>query len=244
MPIFYLDERLVDFPPPEYADEDGLLAVGGDLRVERLLKAYEKGIFPWFSEGSPILWWSPDPRPVLFPDRIKISRSLRQTIKKGLFQVSMDRAFERVILLCREVHRAKDGDTWITHEMVDAYVKLHAEGYAHSVETWKDGRLVGGLYGVSLGAAFFGESMFNLVSDASKVALVALAAQCKLWKFLFIDAQVQTEHIMRFGATELPRSEFLKMLEEALRQPTRRGRWSFDYSDLRKLINSAFGTTP
>ncbi|RME67204.1 MAG: leucyl/phenylalanyl-tRNA--protein transferase [Nitrospirae bacterium] len=242
--MFYLDDRITEFPPPEYAEEDGLLAVGGDLRVERLLKAYKEGIFPWYSEGSPILWWSPNPRPVIFPERIKISRSLRQKIKKDIFQVTMDRAFERVILLCREVHLAKDGDTWLTHEMIDAYVRLHSEGYAHSVETWMDGRLVGGLYGVSLGAAFFGESMFTTVSDASKVALVALTAQCKLWGFHFIDAQVRTEHIMRFGAVELPRSEFLMLLKKALNFPTKRGRWSFDYSDLRKLINSAFGTTP
>ncbi len=244
MPVFYLDERLVEFPPPEYADEDGLLAVGGDLSVERLLMAYKQGIFPWFSEGSPILWWSPEPRPVLFPERIKISRSLRQRIKKGTFQVSMDRAFERVIILCREVHLARDGETWITPEMIDAYINLHREGYAHSVETWKDGRLVGGLYGVSLGAAFFGESMFTTVSDASKVALVALAAQCRLWGFHFIDAQVRTEHIMRFGAVELSRAEFLDLLRQALKRPTRRGKWRFDYTDLRKLINSAFGTTP
>ncbi len=244
MAVFYLNNRTIDFPPPEYADEDGLLAVGGDLSVERLLRAYEQGIFPWFSEGSPILWWSPDPRPVLLPERIKLSRSLKQTIKKGRFQVSMDRAFERVILLCREVHRVKDGDTWITLEMVDAYVRLHSEGYAHSVETWLEGHLVGGLYGVSLGAAFFGESMFNLVSDASKVALVALAAQCVLWGFRFIDAQVPTEHIMRFGAIEVPREEFLKMLKDALRYPTKKGRWRIQDSDLRKLINSAFGTMP
>jgi len=244
MPVFYLDERLIDFPPPQYADEDGLLAIGGDLSVKRLLKAYEKGIFPWFSEGSPILWWSPEPRPVIFPEKLKISRSLRQTIKKGLFEVTMDRAFDKVVRLCRQVHKIKDGETWITPEMVNAYIRLHEEGYAHSVEAWKEGRLVGGLYGVSLGAAFFGESMFNIIPDSSKIALVALVAQCKLWGFHFIDAQVTTSHILRFGAVELSRTEFLKILDEALKRPTKRGKWTISHNDLRKLMNSAFGTTP
>ncbi len=243
MPVFYLTEETI-FPPPEYADEDGLLAVGGDLSVERLLTAYRMGIFPWYSEGSPVLWWSPDPRPILIPNELRVSRSLRQTIKKGIFQVSMDKAFEEVILACRDVHLRKDGDTWLTKDMIRAYIRLHHEGYAHSVETWKDGELVGGLYGVSLGAAFFGESMFRRINDASKVAFVALVFQLKRWNFHFIDCQVRTEHMIRFGAKEIPREEFLRMLEEALKVPTRRGRWRVDYTDVRKLINSSSGTSP
>jgi leucyl/phenylalanyl-tRNA---protein transferase len=227
MPIF----RLVDepiFPPPDYADPSGLLAVGGDLSNERLLEAYRLGIFPWYSDDQPILWWSPDPRLVLDLKDFGISRSLRKTLKKGVFQVTFDHAFEQVIQACAVVPRAAQNGTWITEEMQEAYINLHGLGYAHSVESWFGGKLAGGLYGVSLGKAFFGESMFHLKTDASKVALATLVEKLKSWDFHFIDSQMTTEHMVRLGAKELPRRIFLKRLQSALRHPTRRGRWHID----------------
>jgi leucyl/phenylalanyl-tRNA--protein transferase len=224
MPIFRLVEDLV-FPPPDYADPSGLLAVGGDLSSERLLEAYRVGIFPWYSEDQPILWWSPDPRLVLDLTEFKLSRSLRKTIKKGVFQVTFDRAFEEVIRACATVARKGQSGTWITEEMQQAYIHLHGLGYAHSVETWFDETLVGGLYGVSLGKAFFGESMFHHKTDASKVALATLVDYLKRWNFQFIDAQMATEHLISLGAKEMPRRIFLKRLHGALRHPTKRGKW-------------------
>jgi leucyl/phenylalanyl-tRNA--protein transferase len=227
MPIF----RLVDepiFPPPDYADPSGLLAVGGDLTKERLLEAYRLGIFPWYSDDQPILWWSPDPRLVLDLKDFGISRSLRKTLKKGVFQVTFDHAFEQVIQACAVVPRAAQNGTWITEEMQEAYINLHGLGYAHSVESWFGGKLAGGLYGVSLGKAFFGESMFHLKTDASKVALATLVEKLKSWDFHFIDSQMTTEHMVRLGAKELPRRIFLKRLQSALRHSTRRGRWHID----------------
>jgi leucyl/phenylalanyl-tRNA--protein transferase len=227
MPIF----RLVDepiFPPPDYADPSGLLAVGGDLSKERLLEAYRLGIFPWYSDDQPILWWSPDPRLVLDLKDFIISRSLRKTLKKGVFQVTFDRAFEAVIQACAAVPRVAQNGTWITEEMQEAYINLHALGYAHSVESWCGGKLAGGLYGVSLGKAFFGESMFHLKTDASKVALATLVETLKHWDFHFIDSQMTTEHMLRLGAKELPRRIFLKRLQSALRHPTKRGRWRIE----------------
>jgi len=227
MPIF----RLVDepiFPPPDYADPSGLLAVGGDLSNERLLEAYRLGIFPWYSDDQPILWWSPDPRLVLDLKDFIISRSLRKTLKKGVFQVTFDHAFEQVIQACAVVPRAAQNGTWITEEMQEAYINLHGLGYAHSVESWFGGNLAGGLYGVSLGKCFFGESMFHLKTDASKVALATLVEKLKSWDFHFIDSQMTTEHMVRLGAKELPRRIFLKRLQSALRHPTRRGRWRID----------------
>ena len=227
MPIF----RLVDepiFPPPDYADPSGLLAVGGDLSKERLLEAYRLGIFPWYSDDQPILWWSPDPRLVLDLKDFKISRSLRKTLKKAIFQVTFDHAFEQVIQACAVVPRAAQNGTWITEEMQEAYINLHGLGYAHSVESWLGGELVGGLYGVSLGKAFFGESMFHLKTDASKVALATLVEKLKSWDFHFIDSQMTTEHMIRLGAKELPRRIFLKRLQLALRHPTKRGRWRIE----------------
>lgn len=225
MPVFQLTRKIV-FPPPELADDDGLLAVGGDLSTERLLLAYSMGIFPWYSDMSPILWWSPDPRLVLFPEMLRVSRSLRQCIRKGLFSVTFDRAFDDVILKCALVHRAGKGDTWITDEMIDAYRRLHREGFAHSVEAWKGQDLAGGIYGVSLGAAFFGESMFTVESNASKVALVELVQMLSGRGFKLIDCQMKTEHLLRFGASEISRSRFLALLKEALRSSTWRGSWS------------------
>jgi len=227
MPIFRLVDDLV-FPPPDYADPSGLIAIGGDLSSERLLEAYRVGIFPWYSDDQPILWWSPDPRLVLELDQFKIARSLRKILKKGIFKVTFDRVFEEVIAACATVDRDGQQGTWITQEMQDAYIKLHGLGFAHSVETWFDNQLVGGLYGVSLGKAFFGESMFHLKSDASKVALATLVERLKAWGFRFIDAQMTTEHLVSLGAQELSRRIFLKQLQSALRHPTKRGKWRID----------------
>jgi leucyl/phenylalanyl-tRNA--protein transferase len=227
MPIFRLVDEPV-FPPPDYADPSGLLAVGGDLSKERLLEAYRVGIFPWYSDDQPILWWSPDPRLILDLKDFKISRSLSKTLKKGVFQVTFDHAFEKVIHACAGVPREAQNGTWITPEMQEAYINLHGLGYAHSVETWFGGKLAGGLYGVSLGKCFFGESMFHLKTDASKVALATLVEKLKSWDFHFIDSQMTTEHMVRLGAKELPRRIFLKRLQSALRHPTRRGRWRID----------------
>lgn len=224
MPVFQLSEKLI-FPSPEFSEPDGLLAVGGDLSEKRLLLAYSMGIFPWYSEGSPILWWSPDPRLVLIPEELRISRSLRQVINKNIFKVTMDTAFEDVINSCADIHKKKHGGTWITAEMIDAYINLYNSGFAHSVESWHEGELVGGLYGVSLGGAFFGESMFSKKSNASKVAFVHLIKQSIKWGFRLIDCQVTTGHLMSFGAKEIPRAEFLKILKQALKMPTRRGTW-------------------
>lgn len=227
MPLFRLTADLV-FPPPHLAIEDGLLAIGGDLSVERLLLAYRSGIFPWFSEGDPVLWWSPDPRMVLFPKEIHVSRSLQRVLKKGEFEATLDTAFESVIHACAEVRGPKRDGTWITGDMEDAYCALHAAGYAHSVESWKGGKLVGGLYGVSLGSCFFGESMFSHETNASKVAFVRLVQQVQAWGFTLIDCQMHTPHLARFGAREVPRKRFLKLLRDGLRADTRMGPWSFD----------------
>lgn len=218
MPIFRLTRDLV-FPPVRYAEPDGLLAVGGDLSPERLILAYRKGIFPWYSEGLPILWWSPHPRLVLFPSELKISHSLRRVIRKGGYQVTFDRAFEAVMHGCAEARRAGPEGTWILPEMVEAYCELHTRGIAHSVESWIDGELAGGLYGVALGGAFFGESMFARRTDASKVALVHLVALLTARGFEIIDCQVKTAHLESLGAREIPRREFLLRLDRALRLP-------------------------
>jgi leucyl/phenylalanyl-tRNA--protein transferase len=224
MPIFRLVEDPV-FPPPDYADPSGLLAVGGDLSSERLLEAYRVGIFPWYAEDQPILWWSPDPRFILELGEFKTSRSLGRTLKNKIFDVTFDRAFDEVIRACATMQRPGQSGTWITPEMEDAYLKLHGLGYAHSVETWFEGKLTGGLYGVSLGKAFFGESMFHRKSDASKVAFATLVAKLKRWDFQFIDAQMTTEHLLTLGAKEISRRIFLKRLRSALRHPTKRGKW-------------------
>jgi leucyl/phenylalanyl-tRNA---protein transferase len=224
MPVFRLVDDLV-FPPPDYADPSGLIAVGGDLSSERLIEAYRVGIFPWYSEDQPILWWSPDPRFVLEIDQFKPSRSLRKTLRRRTFQVTFDRVFEDVIAACASVPRDDQRGTWITPEMQEAYIRLHGLGYAHSVETWFEGKLVGGLYGVSLGKAFFGESMFHYKTDASKVALAVLVDKLKSWGFHFIDSQMATEHMYRLGAKEIPRRIFVKRLHSALRHATKRGKW-------------------
>jgi len=225
MPVFRLTEAIV-FPPVHYAEPDGLLAVGGDLSPERLLLAYEEGIFPWYSEGYPILWWSPDPRLVLFPNELKVTRSLGRVLRKKRFQVTLDRAFADVMAKCAGVRRRHEEGTWIVPEMVEAYHRLHIMGHAHSVESWCDGKLVGGLYGVSLGGVFFGESMFTEMTDASKVAFVHLVALLQRRSFLMIDCQITTSHLQRFGAREISRREFISRLDEAKEADVPAGSWS------------------
>jgi leucyl/phenylalanyl-tRNA--protein transferase len=219
MPIFRLSSRL-EFPPAWLARADGLLCIGGDLSCERILLAYQNGIFPWFSDNEPILWWSPDPRLVLYPSEIRISRSLKKTLKKNRFRITVDQAFEQIISACARPRKDPDEGTWLVDEMKEAYIELHRRGYAHSVETWHQDRLVGGLYGVEMGCVFFGESMFSLEADASKTALVALARHLHGHGFDFIDCQVTTDHLCRMGAVEIPRYRFLDLLGRSiLRQP-------------------------
>lgn len=217
MPVFRLSDDLI-FPPPYLADEDGLLAVGGDLSCERLLLAYSMGIFPWYIESSPIFWWSPDPRLVLFPEELHVSRSLKQIIKKQIFTITTDKAFEEVIRNCATIKRRGSKGTWLTEEMINAYIDLHRLNYAHSYESWYNGELVGGLYGVAIGGVFFGESMFTKMSNASKVAFVKTVESLNSWGFVIIDCQVQTKHLMSFGARLIPRKQFLKILDEAIKK--------------------------
>jgi leucyl/phenylalanyl-tRNA---protein transferase len=229
--MFRLNQRVGDvrFPPVELATPEGLLAIGGDLRVERLLEAYRHGIFPWYNDDQPILWWSPDPRAVLFPDKLHVSRRLERTIRRGHFTVTLDTCFRDVMTHCAGPRpQYPEGGTWITPAMVEAYSALHELGYAHSVETWQKEQLVGGLYGVALGGIFFGESMFTHVPDASKVALVSLVRQLQAWGFRIFDCQQSSRHIKTLGAEEIPRREFLDHLADALTRPDRRGRWKFD----------------
>lgn len=215
MPIFLLSDNIT-FPPPHLAEKDGLLAIGGDLSQERILKAYASGIFPWYTEGSPILWWSPDPRLVLFPDELKVSRSLRQCIRKGIFSISINTAFEQVIRSCAEIGRKGQSDTWITRDMEAAYIALYHAGYAISVESWEKGQLAGGLYGIILGKVFFGESMFAKKSNASKAAFVACVEHLKQRGFRIIDCQMKTEHLLSLGAREISRTAYLQILKKTL----------------------------
>jgi len=227
VPIHRLNRDLA-FPPPDEAEPGGLLAVGGDLAPERLLLAYSMGIFPWYGEDLPILWHSPDPRMVLPPGDLRLSRSLRRVCAHPPFEIRVDTAFEAVIRGCAAVPRKHQDGTWITAEMVDAYLRLAQLGFAHSAEAWCGDELVGGLYGVSLGGCFFGESMFARRADASKLAFVALVRQLQAWDFDLIDCQVHTEHLERFGASSWSRRDFLAALRRSLARPTRRGRWSLD----------------
>lgn len=218
------------FPPVETAlrEPAGLLAAGGDLSVAWLLDAYGRGIFPWFSPGEPILWWSPDPRMVLLPEAFKISRSLAKRLKRPDYEIRVDSAFTEVMRACAEP-RAGQGGTWISPAMQAAYGRLHGEGYAHSVETWLDGKLVGGLYGVALGRAFFGESMFTRMTDGSKLALAHLVQQLLRWHFGLIDCQMVTGHLASLGAQPLSRAEFQARLNPLTAQPGRIGKWNFDH---------------
>lgn len=224
MPVYSLSDELI-FPPVHLATDEGLLAIGGDLSSERLLLAYKMGIFPWYSEGDPILWWSPDPRLVLYPKAIKISRSLRKALRQGKYQLTFDSKFEQVINSCAKLRKDAGDGTWITNEMVSAYSRLNKLGYAHSVETWYEGNLVGGLYGVSLGRCFFGESMFSTMRDASKVALVHLTRHLIQMDFDLIDCQVSSDHLVSLGAREIARDRFIESLNRSLRHSTKLGSW-------------------
>ena len=226
--IPWLDTR-DPFPPVEHAlrEPNGLLAAGGDLSPERLVDAYARGIFPWFGDEDPLLWWSPDPRMVLFVDELHVSRSLRRVLKSGRFTVTLDRAFADVMAGCA-APRTNASGTWITDDMVDAYSVLARRGFAHSVESWADGRLVGGLYGVAIGRMFYGESMFSQRTDASKVALVTLTRQLERWGYTMIDCQMSTEHLASLGAREIPRSAFLERLRQLVGQPGVPPPWSLD----------------
>lgn len=227
MPVFWLDDESLDFPAPELATPEGIIAVGGDLSPERLLTAYSEGIFPWFNEGDPILWWSPDPRFVLFPDELVVSRSMRPYFNQKKFQVTFDRDFEGVMRNCQQSNRnGQSGDTWITEDMIRAYVQVHDMGYAHSVEVWQDEELVGGLYGISMGKIFFGESMFAKVSNASKYGFITLVQKLREKGFILIDCQQQTQHLGSLGARPISRKSFLQSLEENKKQETLTGSWA------------------
>lgn len=220
--------RDLRFPPVEQAHESGLLAVGGDLSTERLLVAYQSGIFPWPEPNTPLLWWAPPERAVIEPQNLHVGRSLRKLVRRGEFSVRADHNFAAVIRACAGIPRRGQRGTWIVPAMIDAYVQLHEAGYAHSIETYRDGQLCGGLYGVSLGGCFFGESMFSRADNASKVAFVVLADQLAAWGFDLIDGQVQNDHLERFGVYTIPRAEFMIRLRKSLLQPTRRGPWHLD----------------
>ncbi len=227
MPVFRIPAAHV-FPDPNLSEQSGLLGVGGDLHPDRVELAYRMGIFPWYSRGEPILWWSPDPRFVLKPSELKVARSLKKTVRKGVYEIRMDTAFKQVMSECRHVKRPGQSGTWIDSAMEEAYTALHERGIAHSAEAWKDGELVGGLYGVSFGSFFAGESMFARAPDASKVTWVHFCRQLERWNFTLIDCQVRTDHLERFGAYDLDRPSYLKQLRIALMAPTRQGPWSFD----------------
>jgi len=224
MPVFQLSDRLV-FPPVELAEENGLLAIGGDLSPDRLLLAYRNGIFPWYSEGEPILWWCPSPRMVIFPAEFRVPKRLARLIRQGTYSITMDKAFSEVINGCAETYRRHEKGTWITDDMIRAYCRLHELGYAHSVECWLGKELAGGLYGISLGGIFFGESMFSRKPNSSKVALAHLADKLRQWNFDLIDCQMKTKHLMQFGAREIPGEEFQEILERSLSGSTRKGEW-------------------
>ncbi len=213
------------FPDPRYASDEGLLAYGGDLSSHRLLFAYKKGIFPWYSEGDPILWWSPNPRLLLYPDAFIMRKSFRRVLRSGKFTVTFDKYFSEVIHHCATVHREGQEASWIVPEIIEAYVRLHEEGFGHSVEVHLDGKLVGGLYGLAFGKAFFGESMFSLVSDASKVAFKALSDVLGDRGYDFIDCQMKTDHMVGLGAKVVERDIFLDALEEAITKETDFGKW-------------------
>lgn len=222
----YRLSRELSFPHPRYADADGLLALGGDLSPQRLLLAYQYGIFPWYSPGEPILWWSPDPRWVLFPEQIRISKTMRQVAQRNLFEIRYDTAFEAVIAACSSMERPGQDGTWIVPDIQRAYTQLHEYGLAHSVEAWQGDQLVGGLYGVSLGKVFYGESMFAKVSNASKAAFIHLAQSLQKRNFYLIDCQVHTEHLESLGACSLPREDFLQYLEKNAVEETLKGKWT------------------
>jgi len=215
MPVFQLNEQII-FPPTELAEPDGLIAIGGDLSVDRLLAAYRTGIFPWYGKDDPLLWWTPDPRLVLFPEKYHASKRLLRTIRRHKFNVTADEAFADVIANCAKQRSPNRVETWITGEMLEAYTSLHEQGFAHSIECWEQQKVVGGLYGIALGGVFFGESMFSTVRDSSKVALFHLVQHALNTGIRLIDCQVRTDHLMRFGAHEISRNRFEKYLKELI----------------------------
>lgn len=223
--LYWLSNELT-FPPVEEAEAWGGLALGGDLSPERLLLAYRSGIFPWYDVGQPIIWHAPDPRFVLFPDKLKVSKSMRPIFNQRRFKVTLDTDFRSVITECQQVIRNGQRGTWITDEMLEAYCYLHELGYAHSVEVWQEDALAGGLYGVSLGSIFFGESMFSKVSNASKTGFISLVWELQKKKFSLIDSQVHTPHLESMGAEEISRKKYIRLLKQALRKPTHQGLWS------------------
>jgi leucyl/phenylalanyl-tRNA--protein transferase len=225
MPIYWLKEQEINFPHPDNALPDGLLAAGGDLRPERLLLAYSWSIFPWYNEGDPILWWSPDPRFVLYPDELKVSKSMRPYFNQQKFRVTYDRAFDQVITACSQIPRHGKLGTWITKEMLAAYQNLHRLGYAHSVEVWEQDKLVGGLYGLALGGIFFGESMFAHKSNASKFGFISLVRRLKEEGYRLIDCQQKTPHLASLGARSIPRKDFLELLAENRQLATKAENW-------------------
>jgi len=224
MALYTLTDKNI-FPDPSLAEKNGLLAIGGDLEINRLIMAYASGIFPWYSEGEPILWWSPDPRMVLYPSQLKVSKSLRNTLRNSSYKITFDQRFVEVIRQCATTRRIGQKGTWITPEMEIAYIELHHAGLAHSCEVLENDNLIGGLYGVSLGKAFFGESMFHKKPDASKIALYYLVQKLVDWNFHFVDAQVETAHMKSLGAANISRSFFLEQLRQALKYPTIKGKW-------------------
>jgi leucyl/phenylalanyl-tRNA--protein transferase len=226
MSVFQLSYDL-GFPPPYLSEPNGLLCVGGDLSSKRLLLAYANGIFPWYSDDEPILWWSPDPRLVIYPGKIKISKSLKKKLKKNYFKITMDTAFKDVIHACADSRTQKNEETWLLEEMINAYIELYDQGFAHSVECWKGKELAGGLYGISLGRCFFGESMFSYISDASKVALVSLSDYLFNLDFDLIDCQVTSKHLISMGGLEIPRKEFLSILKLSLQKPGIIKKWTY-----------------
>jgi len=225
MPIYQLNET-IGFPDPSEANEEGLLAIGGDLSAERIITAYSLGIFPWFNDDSSILWWSPNPRLILEPKKFKLSKSLKRIIRKNNYRVVFDEQFEQVIKNCAQTIRKDEEGTWITNNMESAYIDLFEKGLAHSVEVYEDKKMIGGLYGVSLGKAFFGESMFFKKNDASKVALYYLCRELEKWGFHFIDAQVETDHLLSLGAEKIDRDDFLDRLQSAQESLTCMGKWT------------------
>ncbi len=225
MPIFLLDKNEIAFPPPHLADEQGVIAVGGDLRPQRLLLAYQLGIFPWYSKGEPIMWWTPDPRFVLFPEDLKVSKSMRPYFNQQKFIVTADQHFQYIIDNCSKQPRKGQTGTWITKEMKDAYIQLHELGFAHSIEIWQDHEIVGGLYGISLGKVFFGESMFTKVSNASKFGFISLVKKLKALDFWLIDCQQETRHLKSLGANSISRNSFQKYLKKNESENTLQGNW-------------------
>jgi leucyl/phenylalanyl-tRNA--protein transferase len=217
------------FPPVDSAlhEPNGLLAAGADLSTERILSAYAEGIFPWFGEDDPILWWSPDPRMVLYVNEVHVSRSLGKVLRSGRFRVTLDAAFPAVVRACAEARRDHEG-TWITLEMEEAYIRLAELGYGHSVETWQGDRLVGGLYGIAIGRMFFGESMFSRASNASKVALVSLARQLEVWGMPMIDCQMSTTHLASLGARDIPRPDFVREVRYLVQRPRVPAPWTLE----------------